>query len=181
MTFTLRLVGVIWLSAMLVVAGFAWLQIREERARLGADLERRAVLLGEGLREAVEPVVVRGAPAVQRILNRFGTERRGIAVYDRVGGLVVATPDVAPILPPSLGEVIEAIAGGAPKQSLRPLAGRESFVYATPLLRDDKPVGALAVILDASELERQELEIWKAYGVRFLVLAVVLSLIAVGV
>jgi len=181
MKFTLRLVGVIWLSAMLVVAGFAWLQIREERARLVADLERRAVLLGEGLREAVEPAVVRGAPAVQRMLNRFGTERRGIAVYDRVGGLVVATPDVAPILPPSLGEVIEAIAGGAPKQSLRPLAGRESFVYATPLLRDDKPVGALAVVLDARELERQELEIWKSYGVRFLVLAVVLSLIAIGV
>ncbi|MGH7355756.1 MAG: alpha,alpha-trehalose-phosphate synthase (UDP-forming), partial [Candidatus Rokuibacteriota bacterium] len=134
----------------------------------------------EGLREAVEPAVVRGGPAVQRILNRFGTARRGIAVYDRVGGLIVATPDVAPILPPSLGEVIEAIAGGAPKQSLRPLAGRQSFVYATPLLRDDKPVGALAVVLDASELERAQLEIWKAYGVRFLVLGVVLSLIAIG-
>jgi len=108
MKFTIRLVGAIWLSVMLVVAGFAWLQVREERARLDADLERRALLLGEGLKEAVEPVVARGAPAVDRILKRFGTSRRGIAVYDRLGGLVVATPDVAPVLPPSLPEAFEA-------------------------------------------------------------------------
>ncbi|MGH7355492.1 MAG: alpha,alpha-trehalose-phosphate synthase (UDP-forming) [Candidatus Rokuibacteriota bacterium] len=181
MKFTLRLVGTIWLSAMLVVAAFAWLQIRDERARLTADLERRAILLGEGLKEAVEPVVVRGAPAVERILKRFGTSRRGVAVYDRLGGLVVATPDVAPILPASLAEVTEAIAGGAPTQGLRPLGGRDSFVYATPLMRDERPVGALAVILDASHLRREELEAWKQQALRFLVLALVTSLIAIAV
>jgi len=181
MKFTLRLVGGIWLSAMLVVAGFAWLQIRDERARQIGDLERRALLLGEGLKEAVEPVVARGAPAVERMLKRFGTSRRGIAVYDRVGGLVVATPDVAPILPPSLGEVTAAIAQGTPKQGLRSLGGRESFVYATPLVRDERPVGALAVVLDASHLELEEIQVWKQQGVRFLVLMLVTSLIAIAV
>ncbi len=181
MKFTLRLVGAIWLSAMLVIAAFAWLEIRAERERLVADLERRALLLGEGLKEAVEPVVARGAPAVERILKRFGTSRRGVAVYDRVGGLVVATPDVAPILPVSLGEVTGAIAQGAPKQGLRPLAGRESFVYATPLFREERPVGALAVVLDASHLEVEEFQVWKQQALRFLVLALVTSLIAIAV
>jgi trehalose 6-phosphate synthase len=181
MTFMLRLVGAIWLSAMLVLAGFAWLQVRGERARLDADLERRALLLGEGLKEAVGPVVARGAPAVERILKRFGTARRGIAVYDRLGGLVAATPDVAPVLPPSLPEVTEAIATVAAKQGFRAVGGRAGYVYATPLVREERPVGALAVVLDASHLEREEWALWKHHALRFLVLALVTSLIALYV
>lgn len=64
MKFTLRLVGAIWVSALVVIAGFAFLQIREERHRLVNDLERRAHLLGEGLKEAVEPAVARGSAGV---------------------------------------------------------------------------------------------------------------------
>ncbi|MEK7386897.1 MAG: hypothetical protein AABZ83_10675, partial [candidate division NC10 bacterium] len=73
MKFTISLVGAIWLGAMLVIAGFAFLEIRAERARLLADLERRAVLVGEGLKEAIEPVVARGSTAVvERLLKKFG-------------------------------------------------------------------------------------------------------------
>ena len=57
MTFTFRLLGAIWVSAMIVMAGFAFVAIRSERTRLAEDLERRAWLLGEGRREAVEPLV----------------------------------------------------------------------------------------------------------------------------
>jgi trehalose 6-phosphate synthase len=181
MKFTIRLVAAIWLSALVTIAGFGWLQIRDERARFAADLQRRALLLGEGLKEAVEPVVPRGAPAVERILKRFGTARRGIAVYDRTGALIAATPDVAPLLPPSLPEVIEAIATGEVKQGFRRLGERDSFVYATPLRREERAVGALAVVLDAGELERQELQLWTSHAWRFLVLAAVVSLIALGV
>lgn len=110
MKLTLRLVAAICISALLVIAGFAFLQVREERERLVGDLERRALLLGEGLREAIQPVVARGSTAgVERILKRFGKPTRGIAVYDRFAALMVATPDLAPILPPSLPEVTEAI------------------------------------------------------------------------
>ena len=55
--------------------------------------------------------------------------------------------------------------------------GRPVYVYATPLLRDDKPVGALAVFLDASGLSRAEWERWQFNALRFVVLGLVLSLI----
>jgi len=182
MKLTLRLVAAIWISALLVIAGFAFLQVREERERLVADLERRALLLGEGLREAIQPVVARGSTAgVERILKRFGKPTRGIAVYDRFAALMVATPDLAPILPPSLPEVTEAISRNEVSRGFRLLNNRQAYVYATPLARDERPVGALAVVLDASQLDEAEWALWQANALRFLVLALVVSLIALVV
>ncbi len=179
MKFTLRLVAAIWLSALIVIAGFALLQIREERERLVADLERRALLVGEGLKEAIEPVVARGSTAgIERILKKFGKPQRGIAVYDRFAALILATPDLAPVLPPSLPEVTEAISQNAVSRGFRLVGDRRVYVYATPLAHDDRPVGALAVVLDATHLEAAEWSLWRYNALRFLVLALVVSLIA---
>src|SRR5437870_13844704 len=128
MKFTIRLVGAIWLSVLIVIGGFAFLQIREVRDRLLDDLKRRAVLVGEGLKEAIEPQVARGSTVgVERILKKFGRPTRGIAVYDRFAGLMVATPEVAKLLPPSLPEVTDAVATNAVSQGFRVVgAGRPS-------------------------------------------------------
>src|SRR5439155_480588 len=113
MRLTIRLVGAIWLSVLIVIGGFAFLQIREERERLVDDLKRRAVLVGEGLKEAIEPQVAPDSTAgVERILKKFGTARRGIAVYDPFAGLMVATPDTAPSLPPPRPDVPDATVFG---------------------------------------------------------------------
>ena len=81
-------------------------------------------------------------------------------------------------LPASLPEATEAITSGAVQKGLRSLNGRQVYVYATPLLRDDKPAGALAVFLDAADLRRAEWERWQFNAIRFVVLALALSLIA---
>ena len=178
MKFTLRLVGAIWISALVVVAGFAFFQIQEERHRLLNDLERRAVLLGEGLREAVEPAIARGSTArLERLLKKFGRPQRGIAVYDRFASLIAATSDLAPVLPPSLPEISEAITGGSVQKGLRRINDKKTYVYATPLEREDQRVGALAILLDASHLDAAEWGLWRAHAIRFLVLALVISLI----
>src|SRR2546428_5630416 len=102
MKLTIRLVGAIWLSVLIVIGGFAFLQIREERERLVDDLKRRAVLLGEGLKEAIEPQVARDSTAgVERVLKKVGTARRGVAGYDPVARPTVATAHIPPVLPPS--------------------------------------------------------------------------------
>ena len=182
MKLTIRLVGAIWLSVLIVIGGFAFLQIREERERLVDDLKRRAVLVGEGLKEAIEPQVARDSTAgVERILKKFGTARRGIAVYDRFAGLMVATPDIAPFLPPSLPEVTDAVANDVVSQGFRVVGVRRTYVYATPLTRDDRAVGALVVILDAAHLEGAEWNLWWSNALRFLALALVVSLIALVV
>ncbi|MBI4562259.1 MAG: trehalose-6-phosphate synthase, partial [Candidatus Rokubacteria bacterium] len=178
MRFILRLLGVIWLSALVVIAGFAFFQIRAERLRLVNDLERRAYLLGAGLGEAVEPAVTRGSTvAVERLVKKFGTPTRRIAVYDRFAGLIAATPDLARVLPPSLPEIGATITSGTVQKGFRQISDRKTYVYVTPLHREDRPAGALAIFLDASHLDAAEWELWRDNAVRFLVLALVISAI----
>src|SRR3989442_809195 len=178
MKFTLRLVSAIWISVMLVIGAFAYQQIREERGRLVGDLQRRAVLVAEALSEAIEPAAKQSPAAVERIVKKFGQTQRGIAVYDRFANLRTATPDIAPVLPPTLPEVTDAICGNVATQGLRPIGDRTRYIYAAPLLSDNQPVGAVAVLLDASHLDRAEWDCWTSNALRFLVLALVISIIA---
>ena len=178
MKFTLRLVSAIWLSVMLVIGVFAYLQIREERGRLVGDLQRRAVLVAEAFSDAIEPAAKQSPAAVERIVKKFGQTQRGIAVYDRFANLRTATPDIAPVLPSTLPEVTDAISGNVATQGLRPIGDRTRYIYAAPLLSDNQPVGAVAVLLDASHLDRAEWDRWTSNAVRFLVLALVISIIA---
>src|SRR5437870_3213749 len=113
MKFTLRLVSAIWLSVMLVIGAFAYLQIRDERERLVSDLQRRAVLIGEGLSDALEPAAARqSSAAVERILKKLGPAQRGIAVYDRFATLMAAVASACtrplrsgrPVRPPSVAD-----------------------------------------------------------------------------
>ena len=177
MKFTLRLVSAIWLSVMLVIGGFAYQQIREERGRLFKEMQRRAVLVTSA-GEALEPAAKQSPAAVERIVKKFGQTQRGIAVYDRFANSRAATSDLVPILPPSLPEVTEAIARNVATQATRVVGDRSRYIYATPLLSDDQPVGAVLVLLDASHLQQAEWDRWSYNAVRFLVLALVISIIA---
>ena len=175
---TFRVLGAIWVSTLIILAAFAFLQVREERERLRNDLERRAGLLAESLKEAVEPVVKRGAtPALMRALNRFGRKDRSIAVYDSVASPIAAAPADTPAVRSQVPEVTEAISRDKITTGFRTLDGQKTYVYATPLRQDEKPVGALAVFLDAASLDTAELALWQFNAVRFFVLALGLSLI----
>src|SRR5262249_45949711 len=134
MRVTVRLVAALWLAALAVIGGSAYFQVLQERHRLTQDLARRAALLGDGLTEAAEPALARGSrPGLERLLQKFGKRGQGIAVYDRLGTLLVATPDVALALAPSLPESTEAIAAGTVQKGLRSLNGRSVYVYAAPV------------------------------------------------
>src|SRR2546428_4167211 len=101
MKFTLRLVSAIWLSVMLVIGVFAYLQIREERGRLVGDLQRRAMLITEGLSDAIEASSAKQSPAaIERLVKKFGQAPRGGVVYDRFATPPVPRPHLAPIPPP---------------------------------------------------------------------------------
>src|SRR3989304_4600296 len=112
MRLVIRLLGAIWVSSLVIIAGFAFLQVQSERSRMLTDLERRAWLMGEGLKEAIEPAVLRGQPArIERILKKFGAPRRGIPVCDQSAGLRVAPPARAPRPPSSLPITPQALKG----------------------------------------------------------------------
>ena len=80
----MRLLGSIWVATLVIMVGFTLFQIDEQQQQLTHELESRATLVGEGLKEAIEPVVARGATTgIERMLKKFGRPYRGIAVYDK--------------------------------------------------------------------------------------------------
>ena len=181
MRFQLRLVAALWVASLLVIGVFAYLQVNEERQRLTAELDRRAALVSESLREVLEPALARGGNKVQidRLIKKFSKPDLDLAVYDRVASMISVTPSVGKQMietPPP--EVTWALTSGAVQTGFRKLDGKTLYVYADPILRDDKATGALVVFLDASDLKVAEWERWRFNGIRFLVLAAVLALIA---
>ena len=164
----------------MVVGAFAFLQVREERARLVRDLERRANLLAEGLKEAVGPVMGgRSTAPIERILKRFGRPNQVIVVYDSLASPIAVMPESASTQIPSMPEITEAFSTDTARKGFQRMGERRVYVYATPLTRSDRPIGVLAVFLDASHLAEAETSLWQHNAIRFVVLALVLSGITV--
>jgi trehalose 6-phosphate synthase len=182
MRVTVRLLVAIWIFAFVTVAAFTFVHVRQERQRLITDLERRGALVGEGVREAVQPAARRAStPAIARVLKRLARPDRRIVVFDQLGSPVAAAPgelQQALAAPP---EVTEAIAEQAPSRGLRRIEGVWTHVYATPLMSadNDKAIGAVAAVLDASRLDAIAAEVWPYSALWFVVLAAGLSVITV--
>jgi trehalose 6-phosphate synthase len=178
--FQLRLVAALCLASLVVVGAFAYFQFVEDRQRLTGELDRRATLVSEGLKEVLEPALGPrvSKPQIDRLIKKFSKPDLGLAVYDRVASLIAATPDVAKQLENPPPEATWALTSGAVQTGFRKLGGTTRYVYADPILREDRPTGALVIFLDASDLETAEWELWRFNAIRFLVLAVALALIA---
>jgi trehalose-6-phosphate synthase len=175
---TFRLLAALWLVALVIVGGFTLAQIQEERARLQEDLERRASLLAEGVKEAVEPAMRRGSTrTVERVVKKFARPDSRIAVYDAYAGLLVAEPEgvaSSGAMPP---EVAEAITSGGVRQGLRTADDQALYVYATAIPGDERARGAVVVFLDAAHIDAAEWAVWRYNTIRFLALALGLGAI----
>ncbi|MBI2217229.1 MAG: trehalose-6-phosphate synthase [Candidatus Rokubacteria bacterium] len=175
MRFLLRLLGAMWIATLAVTIGFAWLELQEERRELVADLERRAALAADAVREPAERLVGRGArTGYERLLARFARADRAIAIYDDLGGLLAASADVRADLGVISPLVSEALRGTAAR-TMRVVLGRATWVHVVPLVWEDRSVGAAAVLLDARHLETREWSLWRRTAVRLGVLGLLLT------
>ena len=182
MRLKLQLLAAIWLPLTVVLGVSAYVAVDRERGRLTAELERRAWLLGEGLKEAVEPLLDRGARAqIERILQRFGSEARGVAVYDHSAKLVAASPDWTIRFEGSRAPVAEALASVSPQRGFGSVENRRTYFYAVPLLADHRAQGVLVTLYDASHIEREITALVRLHATRFFVLLAALSLVTLFV
>src|SRR5207247_6810126 len=113
-------------------------------------------------------------PALERLLVKFGQRGQSLAFFDRVGTVQAATPALRPILSQALPEVTAALAGKETRRGLTRLGGRPFYLYASPVLRDDRAVGALLVELAAEPMVEAERRPRSDKGIRMLHVEVVL-------
>jgi trehalose 6-phosphate synthase len=176
MRFLLRLLGGIWIAILLVTVGFTWLEVREERTRLLTDIERRGALAAELVREASERVVGRRLRAgYDRLITRFGSADRVIALYDELGGLLATSAEAKAWLGVISPSVTRAIHESAAVRGFHIVGGRMTWVHVVPLMWEDKVAGAAAILVDAQYLESREWTLWQRTAVRVGILILLLT------
>lgn len=179
MRITLRIILAIFVVISVIVLLFTVIQVRQEKERMAIDLERRAALLGEGLKEAIEPILEKGRlDRLPKIVEKFGNRERlaGVAVYDAQDRLVAGTAQLAPLLktPPAfVGNVMNA---DQERGIFLSLGGKEMYLYALPLYREDRVAGALVILYGTTHIEERLAFIWRENFIRLLVSALFISL-----
>jgi trehalose-6-phosphate synthase len=159
---------------------FTLMQVWQEKERLTVDLQRRSSLLGESLKETIEPLVEKGRPErLQKIVEKFGNRERlaGMAVYDVKDTLIAATPRLSAHLSPPPTFVANVMNSDLEGGHFSHLTGKEMYLYTLPLHREEGVVGALVIIHDSSYIRERLSHIWKNSFIRFLVNALVISLV----
>jgi trehalose 6-phosphate synthase len=172
------------LSIVIVISVLVFLftleQVWQEKERLKIDLQRRTSLLGESLKETIEPLLERGPPErLQRIVEKFGNRERlaGVAIYDVKDKLIAVTPVLSAHLSKTPTFVTNAMNSDQEGGHFSNLGGREMYLYALPLHREEGVAGALVIIQNPSYIQDRLSLIWKNNFIRLLVNALVISLV----
>jgi alpha,alpha-trehalose-phosphate synthase [UDP-forming] len=176
----LRIILSIVIVISVLVLLFTLMQVRQEKARLTIDLQRRSSLLGESLKETIEPLLDRGHPdRLQKIVEKFGNRERlaGVAVYDVKDKLVAATPSLSAHLSAIPTFVTDAMNSDLEDGHFSDLGGKEMYLYALPLHREEGVAGALVIIQNPSYIQDRLSLIWENNFIRLLVNALVISLV----
>jgi trehalose-6-phosphate synthase len=178
----LRIVISIVVVISAIVLLFTVAQVQQEKERLILDLERRASLLGESLKETIEPLVEKGLLGrLPKIVEKFGNRERltGVAIYDVKDNLIAVTPalsDHLRTIPLFVTKIMNADREGGRFSNI---GGKKMYLYALPLHREEAVTGAIVILHDPSYIQDRLAVIWKDNFIRLLVNAFVVSLLTI--
>ena len=179
MRISLRLIFSLVIVITLAVSLFAFLQVRQEKARLNEELGRRAGILAESLQETIEPLLEKGpSKNLQRIVEKFGNRERlsGVAVYDAQGTPLAVTQSLSSHLKASPSAVTKALNSDMDLGDFERLGEKTMHLYALPLHREESVVGALVIVHDAGYIQIRLSEVWRHNFFRLLIQSLLISL-----
>ncbi len=179
MRITLRII----LSIFVVISGlvilFTLIQVQQEKERLTIDLELRASLLGESLKESIEPLVESERfDRLRKFVEKFGRRERlaGVVVYDAQDKMLAGAGPLTPHVATAPPFVSNSMSSDQEEGGFVFIAGKKRYVYVLPLSREGKVNGALVFFYDPSYIDDRVALIWKHNFIRFLVTALAISL-----
>jgi trehalose 6-phosphate synthase len=164
---TLKIILPLIVSVASVSLFFAAYQVRTEKRKLRNDLSRRAEILGESLRESVEPLLEPPPEKdLQYFIEGFGQRDhlKGVAVYNSVGAALAITaglPAAFKMRPTAATRAAQEGAGVGEFLNAEQTASVSEdshgpiHIYALPLHRNSEIAGTLAVFHDTSYIDRQ--------------------------
>lgn len=176
MKITMRLIASLVVVVALVTLGFSLYQVNKEKARLSADIERRASTLAEGLQESLAPLIRSNAETrIRRLVDRFGNRERlkGMTVFDRQGVVIAQTRGLGFDAKESSGRAVGAILENRPSGAFLSGEKEKFYVFVTPVVEEENEiVGAIAMFYDTSHINVRLKDIWEQNMVRFFILSI---------
>jgi trehalose 6-phosphate synthase len=175
----LRLIIPLVIVLSLVAFLFASQRVAAEKEELRGELERRAELLADTLRDPVASLLERRAERdLKSLVERFRGRKSlmGVAVYDVQGKVVAATSTLSPWLASLPPAVPEAAMRNHVLSEYFTLQRASYYVYVLPLSREGTTAGGLAIVHDASFIEAQSSAIWRHTLLQVLVMVLVVVL-----
>ena len=179
MRITLRVILSIFVVISIIVVLFTVVQVQQEKERMTIDLERRASILGESLKESLEPLFAKGqVQRLQAIVEKFGNRERlaGMAVYDVQDRLVAATSRLSSQLKDAPLLVKNIMSNGLEEGAFLPLGGKEMYLYGLPLYGEEILTGAMVMVYETKQIHDRVALIWENNFIRLLVSALFISL-----
>ena len=159
-------------------------QVNEERTTLTINLEQRASLLADSLKESVEPSYVNSGEAtlqtsLQKIVNKFANRERlaGIALYDNKGTLLATSSGLPKTIIENTKSISDAMDSNTPKSDFFDADGESRYVFVDPLHNDEGSIlGALMIVQNAGYINASIGEIWRGNLIRLIVQIIIFSI-----
>jgi alpha,alpha-trehalose-phosphate synthase [UDP-forming] len=133
------------------------------KRNLRRDLQKRAAVLAESLAGNVERDLERGTlQTLRRTVQRFANRENliGLAVYDPEGHIISETRELEPLMAQTPQVVLETLKSNQETDVFERIAGKPVHIAVVPLRHQDKFLGVLAIVHDASYIRAQILQIW---------------------
>lgn len=176
------------MAVSLVALGFNIKQVNEERATLTTNLEQRALLFADSLKESVEPYYVNSSQAsfnasLQKIVDKFANRERlaGIALYDNKGTLIATSLGLPKTIIENVKIISDAMDGDKPNSDFFDADGETRYVFVDPLHNNESIVGALVIVQNAGYINTSINQIWKdnllRLGIQIIIFSITIFII----
>src|SRR6266702_63895 len=152
MCLTSRLSGSLIVGVAAFSLAFAFYQTRAQSQGMQRDLAQQALMLGDSLARAAEPLVAdHSYVQLQKLVERFKDRETvaGVAAYDAAGTPLAATSGLVALLGRTPESVSQALRKGWASEEFVN-AGWPVHVAAVPLRSGSLITGALAIVHDTA-------------------------------
>src|SRR5688572_29747458 len=140
MRYIFTIIGSVVLAVSLVALGFTFNQVKEEETTLKTNLEQRASLLSDSLKESVEPFYANSTQpsfhsSLQKIVEKFANRERlaGIALYDNKGTLIASSAGLPQGIIENARIIANAMDSDTPNSNFFDADGEMRYVRIDPL------------------------------------------------
>ncbi|RJR48407.1 MAG: trehalose-6-phosphate synthase [Deltaproteobacteria bacterium] len=165
----------------IVTAILSYYQVDQEKSRMTVDLDRRAAILADSLKESVSSLEGAEFPEwLNRLVVKY-EKFEGVAVFGTDGKMITATPELKSLIPQPFPAAVKAVSKDRPLGELIDIHGKDIYAYFLPLKTDGKITGAMALFNDATYIDVRLRDIWEYNLLRFLIYTLLIVLITVVV